>query len=346
VRRLLLVLVLAGCGSSSASVVLDGATDAIAHGSPPAADRVPADAPPEAPADAGVVNDTVPAITAEQACQRYAQMACDQESRCSPSIFALTWSDEESCRRRTLQTCPRSFTAAGSNWTPTQLAACTDSMAKADCTGFLFGDHPACQTRPGNLPSGSPCLLDVQCEGLDCRQSGLAACGVCGQKGGEGEACGTVLDCQPHHSCIRKVCTPRRQTGAACDLTHWCDLGLSCFAGFCGKQRGPGEPCQVNEGQCALTPAWLECVAPAGAVMGTCQPARTAGTGEACGPVPDAPGGNVECRAGGRCTSFTEVGTCVAAVADGMPCDDRTPCLPGARCVGGKCGMVDPATCQ
>jgi len=349
VRRPVLILVLAGCGSSVAPPGPDGsASDAsrVSDGPVPAGDlRASSDAQPDSPgADAGGPTE-VAAPTAEEVCRRYAELSCERESTCAPSIFALTWTDVETCRRRTVLQCAPWFTAPGSNYTPAVLAACTAAMARLDCAGWLAGSPPECRYQPGNLPTGSPCRLDLQCEGLDCRQSGAAFCGICGQKGGEGEPCGHGLDCQLHHACIRKVCSPMRKPGEPCDLTHWCDSGLACFAGVCGKERGPGEPCEVGEGQCGIVPVWLECVAPAGGTMGTCQPARSAGTGEACGPVPD---GNhdVQCRAHGRCTSFTEPGTCVAAAADGQPCDERIPCLLGAFCVNGTCQVLDPASCK
>jgi hypothetical protein len=72
-----------------------------------------------------------------------------------------------------------------------------------------------------------------------------------------------------------------------------------------------------------------------------------AGAGEACGIINAK---FVSCAANGKCRPGANPlqGTCVAAAADGAPCDETAGplCTPPAICVSGLCKLGDPALCK
>jgi hypothetical protein len=351
-----ILLLLTACAAPAPPAMdraFDAGPDAPAADRPlPGADPTPVDAAGEVAGDAGVPWDASPA---EAACARYAEVYCEAMNRCNLDAVLSIWGDLEVCRDRAALRCLTGFTAPGSSWTPADQDGCNGALSGIECAAFL-GKVPRACWKAGTLPAGTPCAIDVQCQGGLCRNGRTAACGTCSERQAAGGPCTTnARDCDDGLTCSARVCIPYRKQGEPCDRNHECELVLACIGagpvtgtgvGTCQRPRGPGEPCDPRGSECEFFPEGLDCKALTD-TTGTCQHRPPlAAPGQRCGRI--APGlPDVACRVFDLCDGPDGQQICVAAIPDGDPCSSvSAPCRPGSHCRVGFCRFDDPALCQ
>jgi hypothetical protein len=352
-----MVIVLVGCGSGApAPETPDGAIDAgkteVEVGK---TDATVLDAPADASgplADAAPASDLDPA---QQACASYAERFCDERSRCDRYGLAAVWGDLDVCRERRMTACLVQYTAPGSTWTPADQQACNAALVGRDCLAAITTTPAACR-KAGSLPAGSPCGIDVQCQGGLCLNRTADPCGTCSERQPAGGPCTRFgLECEAGFGCTDKhVCGPRQRLGEACDAGHECQLDLACVGlapggggtGTCQRAHGVGEPCGPLVGGCATIPDQLTCRSTA-EMTWTCQPEPPfAAPGQQCGFGAGQP--DVRCRGFDDCVDGGDKSFCRAALTDGSPCSagSSASCRVGSHCRGGVCRFDDPTLCR
>jgi len=262
----------------------------------------------------------MPDAGAATACTSWARALCAKGEDCAPFATTLVFGSRAICEERLQLDCLARF-APGSSATPADTTTCAESLSSQSCTTFARGDlGAACAPRPGSSPNGASCLDDHQCASTFCARAPDAACGVCAAVTTAGSAC-------VRGSCSAGTVCPK---GAATAATATC---LVPEPGPIGAVCTVSEQCDVGHGV-ACNPLTGRCIKLALASSGACGLDLAAATYTACG-------------ASGSC-SPTLAGKCVAAAPDGATCstaDTGPPCLPPARCVGGRCSLPDPSLC-
>jgi hypothetical protein len=349
---------------ATATVVIVGLMSACGGGAPaPAAldgsieTSRAEDAAVDGPGDAAVPPpDAAPAPDhdpTQQACARYAELFCEERSRCDRYGLAAVWGDPEICRERAMARCLVRYTAPGSTWTPADQLTCNAALVGRDCLAAVTTTPSACR-KAGSLPAGSACNIDLQCQGGLCLNKTADPCGTCSERQPSGGSCTRFgLECEDGFACTDKhVCAPRRRLGELCDIDHECQIDLACGgvapggggAGTCQRARGLGEPCAPLASECATVPDFLTCRSTA-EMTWTCQPEPFAMPGQPCGFGAGQP--NVRCRGADECVDGGNQSFCREALTDGSPCGPGSaPCRVGSRCRGGICRFDDPSLCH
>jgi len=249
------------------------------------------------------------------ACAALARALCARGEACAPFATSLVFGTRVVCEERLQLDCLARF-APGSSATPADTMACADSLASQSCAAFARGDlGSACTPRPGSLTTGATCLDDRQCDSAFCARAPDAACGAC------------APPTAPGSPCVRGSCS----AGAVCPKgTSTC---VTPAPGPIGAVCTVSEQCDVGNGV-ACNPLTQRCIRLALPSTGACGLDVATSTYNAC-------------SASASCTPLL-AGKCVAAAADGAACSTAEagpPCLPPARCVGGRCSLPDPSAC-
>jgi hypothetical protein len=259
------------------------------------------------------------AVDGQKACASFAATFCSKLMSCTSFVLGVLYGDEPTCEKRVLASCVPSFGAAGTSATPAKTSACEQSLSSLACATFITGDlGPACKTEPGTVPQDGACAEDAQCATTFCARAPDAACGVC------------APPTKPGAACVRSSCS----AGMVCPSGQ-----STCITPVPGKVD---DACTAQE-QCDLAHA-VGCNTTSGKCL-----ALTLASGQAsCGANAIVPTSYAVCPSSGICSALI-AGKCAAAAADGAACstsDSGPHCLPPARCVGGKCTLVDPTTCK
>jgi hypothetical protein len=190
----------------------------------------------------------------------------------------------------------------------------TPCSGDSDCGSRALCRTQACVPLP---PVGQPCL------DLTCQSDAVCVSGVCQARRPVGQACTSRNQCLASLRCVGGLCQPRAATGATCGSSSDCEDTASCRAGRCTPISRQGQSCTAAD--CA---SGLIC----DEVTRTCERARPAAMGEACG-------GARLCSAPLVCRGFSPsfdgglstAGTCgLAAVGDA--CLFQALCGPGRYC--------------
>jgi hypothetical protein len=280
----------------------------------------------------------------EQACQDYAYAYCEQLKACSTTYVAQTFGDQPACEALIKAACFNDLSAPSTGDSVSQRQACTQAVGQGAwaCSDILSSQNPPtpCQTLPGGLSNGQPCGVKNQCHSTFCSIAPGQGCGTCADPPSIGAPCPTS-ECAIGQVCIftTQTCGPHAGAGSPCSTDQPCDQGLSCVypsgstMGTC--QAGvtmAGASCEIDNGGCSFN-AGLAC----NAAMGTCQAARLASPGEACGVVGDQ---STQCALG-RCIR----GACVGFPPLGAPCEiGGSACAPPGYCISADGGTA--GTCQ
>jgi hypothetical protein len=298
-------------------------------------------------------------------CMDHARAVCDIHARCSGGYdIPHTYGDEDTCLARQAEPCIDSSQILNTGQTPERTAQCATQYATMSCQVFLDADLAgACANAAGPGEIGSPCAVPAECKSAFCKTTSTSVCGTCQPLPKIGDPCDAAFECGHALTCAftAGICQPRVLVGAPC-LNGYvpCSAGLSCMGddpammqmGLCVEAAKENETCDL-----------FRKTAPGcdGAFGLTCIPAThkcernmLVGPGDMCGLMTSE---SLVCGAGARCTvNPPQIGICVAAVADGQPCDnDPTlgpPCLDPARCVttgdgtAGICTMPDARMCN
>jgi hypothetical protein len=303
--------------------------------------------------------------TTAQACDAIAQARCTRLAACSTANLQIRFGDEASCEAREKLSCTNSLAAPGNGSSPTHIAACAQAIATWDCTNYLNGRNvpTACQQQTGSLATGAACAVAGQCQTGFCAIPPTAACGVCANEPALGASCAELSTCGPSVVCTTdtQTCVVLGAMGEPCGKGAPCGTGLSCVGadattGAQGTCQPAGEMLGVVcDSAQTLNP---NCDRNGGFVCNSktkqCAALSIASGGEPCGDVGSQ---NAPCGTSGLCVgaSGATPGACVAAAADGAPCDTEKgpPCLQLARCVlssdagtSGTCQVPDATLCH
>jgi hypothetical protein len=296
-------------------------------------------------------------LSASAACAKLADARCERVGTCNVDGIQVRYGDLGTCQSAQTAACMNSLAASSTGATPTTVSACADALTAVDCTDYNDNLLPvACQPAVGKLAAGSACAFSAQCQSQFCGIDKNEACGVCQPQPQVNDSCASLDSCGTGLTCVAKgtVCASEdSKTGDACDADTPCGSGFTCVGakaatatvaavqGACQpavatagatcdskKKTGPG--CDPAKGL-TCDPTSMLCVA-----------AVVASTGQACD------GDLTVCGAAGTCVIATgaTMGTCVAAAADGAPCDTANGpnCLTLSRCI--ITGTGTSGTCE
>lgn len=208
---------------------------------------------------------------------------------------------------------------------------CLDALSNEGCTADE--SHEALAVCPwtsllhGNSPTGTPCLLSVECADGFCSlgtRAEVADCAsTCKPWLRPGEPCNPALSgCAPSSFCdpVLQKCEQKHESGGPCRLTEQCAGNLLCL-GYTPVDSGTPE------------------------VLGQCSPRRTAG--EPCVRNRDS---TSDCALGLFCDILSTPSRCAARRAVGETCLARDGCQDGLTCMGTEelkeRSPAVPGTCQ
>lgn len=300
------------------------------------------------------------AISAAQACTDYFAAFCPKINECDPFVETALFGDVAACLARLPAHCADGLATFGSLGTPGAQEACAKAIGAAKCDDLFQGKLPAaCVIAPGAIANGNPCNDHSQCQSTFCGKSN-GPCGTCGPPAVAGVSCANI-NCATGYTCSgAKLCVAYALSGDACDEypgsapgSHPCLPGASCKGagktkmGTCQPSLALAAACDPNQ---QTTP---NCDGLRGyfcnSVSKACDQVTIAHAGDPCGFF--AQTGKVgACVAGGHCKTAQGQfsGTCMAAAADGAPCDlgNGPDCLFPAKCTGGICKFDSSAMCK
>lgn len=299
--------------------------------------------------------------SADAACTAVATAACMRLAACSMTNLTLRYGDLATCVAAQRSSCTTALGAAGTGNTPARVSGCADAYAGWSCNDYLAGLNvpAACAQARGTLATGAACAFNAQCSTGFCALARNTACGTCQAEPMVGSDCSTFLCGQGLYCASNNTCATPVATGGTCDASHPCVAGTTCVtpagatAGLCQTQGTMGMPCDINR---RTAPA---CSEAAGFVCNTasrtCVPLTIASAGMPCAVL--GMGNFGVCAAAGACVRpmGSTMGTCLAAVPAGMPCDTANgpDCVAPARCVlsadggtAGVCTQLDATRCN
>jgi len=261
--------------------------------------------------------ETSPEI--EQACAAFVATFCAKVESCSPFALGVVYGDVATCEKRLMLSCVPNSSAPGTSAVPAKTTGCEQAIAALGCPSFLAGDlGAACEIDPGTVALGGACADDAQCVTKFCARAPDAACGIC---------------------------QPPTQAGDPCNRSS-CSVGTACPAGqstcITPVAGQVDAPCSALE-ECDLAHA-VGC----NTASKKCIALTLAQSQGSCGANSIVPTSFAVCPAAGTCSAAI-FGTCSPAAADGNACstaDTGTHCMSPARCVAGKCTLVDPNMCR
>lgn len=280
----------------------------------------------------------------DSACSTLAAAICKRLGSCTQFALSISYADEANCEAREKINCLNSLNATGTGNTADTAQSCAAAAPSASCND-LFSNHQipdACKTPAGTLADGTACSDDAQCKGKRCRIPAGQTCGACSTPAAGGAACAVTGDCDYGLVCANMVCVAPGGGGASCDAGHPCGGGFACKAGTCSAVLAAGATCDATAQNCDFL-AGLYC----DPNTKVCAQVTTAAAGAACGLSAS---GYALCGARGFCrkAAGAQTGTCVAAAADGQPCDTTNGplCTAPATCSGGVCKLPDSTACK
>jgi hypothetical protein len=300
------------------------------------------------------------------ACAAQAEALCTLRDQCTDGYAnKLTYGSPDACLRLSAAACEANMTAIGTANTTEHINGCAAAYPTESCTAWWDGESvAACRALQGARSTGEPCAVNSQCSSGFCLRPMNEECGLCAPMPQAGDACESSSNCIYGMACpliapaLVGVCTVRGGVGDSCSNALPCQGGLACI----GSSTSEGRLGQCEVGQTAIGAACDTEVGPGCdgeqylfCSFGSCQKESVAGPGELCGTLAGV--AEVRCAAGAVCIFPSEdgPGTCVAAAADGEPCDlvAGPPCLSPSKCVSasgpegtsGTCVFPDPARC-
>ncbi len=286
----------------------------------------------------------------EEACDKVAPALCSKLSECSPFTFNQAYADVASCVARAKLVCAQSFSATGTSASTSRTVDCATALMALTCEDVYASKTPeSCKAMPGQIANGSACTDNAQCQSTWCARANNMTCGACGPRPVAGTNCANQ-ECADGLRCVNDVCVTTGMAGAQCDGSHPCRAGYACKGatpggmGTCALGLAAGAMCESllgpNNAGCD-TAKGLYCHP----TTRVCTAVTYAKTGEACNIVGN---GFAVCASSGTCKTQGGTSVCLAAAADGAPCDEMAgpKCTPPARCVSGACKIEDPATCK
>ncbi|HWZ87485.1 MAG TPA: hypothetical protein VNW92_01510 [Polyangiaceae bacterium] len=295
--------------------------------------------------------------SADSACTQIAAARCARVAACNVNGIQVRYGDMTTCEAAQKAVCLSSLSAASTGATPASTSACASALPGVACADYNDNLLPtACQPQVGKLNAGAACAFNAQCQSQFCGIGKNASCGVCQTQPKVNDSCALLSSCGTGLACVNKgtVCANEgAKTGAMCNADTPCGDGFSCvgakaatasaaailgtcqpaveMAGAaCDPKRKTGAGCDPTQGL-VCDPTSMTCVA-----------IVVANPGEACD------GSLTVCSSAATCQTAAgaNAGTCVAAAANGAPCDTVVgpDCLTLSRCI--VSGMGTSGTCE
>jgi hypothetical protein len=327
--RLLLVLALAACGSSSKTSP-DGA---------PAVDAAP---------------------TPDMACATSSMERSQKLLSCSATDLQRRFGDLATCVARDTLACTEALAAPMTGNTPSDVLTCATAIDAETCADFFTKVPPsACTTQTG--PETGACSFPAQCTSGFCAIPSGSLCGTCAPQPAAGDSCATI-GCGQDLVCVPSSMQCQVPVAAAgtCSRDLPCADGLTCVGstvnppvtGTCTAEATTvGATCDPKH------KTGVDCSADGGltcdATTNQCVTEPLAAAGMPCGLMA---GITTRCTAAATCVIPTgqTMGTCVAPAADNAACDTAAgpTCLTPARCIpttaggtAGTCKLPGSMTC-
>ena len=298
--------------------------------------------------------------TPQQACADLAAALCTQLASCASDAVPIRFGDDASCKAREAASCANSLAAVSTGATPASVEGCAQAFPTVSCPDLINNTLPTvCQAQVGKVAVGGACAFNAQCGTQFCAVGRNTNCGVCTAQPKAGDSCVDLSSCGPGLKCVNgnTTCAAAGTTaGEACDKDNPCGAGFSCvgskaatmtmgvcqaavatLGAACDPKRQTSAGCDQNAG--------LAC----NPTSKTCAALQLAGVGAACDNAVTV------CQAGASCVTATGAmaGTCIAAPADGQPCDTANgpSCLNLSRCIASATGtagvcMLPADTCK
>jgi hypothetical protein len=261
-------------------------------------------------------------------CAAYGDTKCARSFECRPFWSEWVYGDAQTCAAAEAIACTVDLTAPGSARTASVVQACTDAFAAASCDTVNGFDMPECYVLPGQLPSGSACGSDWQCEGRRCVGAFENGCGTCQSAVvADGPCPDDFFQCDNGLVCLSDTCVLQPELGQPCSGAIGC-AGFSVCSdstGICVEAGALGDSCVDVECDWSIG-AFCDGV--------QCVQGQNADIGEECSPG---------CKGGICVTMLTS--ECVARPAEGETCNSSFICQLPLRCVADVCTLVDPAGC-
>jgi hypothetical protein len=243
----------------------------------------------------------------QMACTSFVKTFCAKVESCSSFALGVVYGDVATCEARLMLSCIPNSSAPGTSAVPAKTSGCERSIAALACPSFLTGDlGAACAIDPGTVALGGACADDAQCVTKFCARAPDAACGICQPPTKAGDPCN------------RSSCS----TGTVCPAGQ--SICITPVAGQVDASCSAQEECDLAHAVGCNT------------------------TAKKCGANSIVPTSYAVCPAAGTCSAAL-FGKCSPAAADGTACstaDTGTHCVSPARCVAGKCLIVDPNMCH
>jgi hypothetical protein len=321
-----------------------------------------------------------------KACNDEATALCALRDSCSPGYNnAVVYGSASTCQTRAALTCVNALGAKNTGNNPSHVEGCASAYPSEACVDF-FDDNPvtACVPPAGTLANGAPCGASAQCTSAYCAVTATTVCGTCQPLPTAGAACQIEADCGRDLACATPTVAAGDAGIPAPKCAAWVAANGACLTGYQPCQNGLScvgdNEATMTQGSCKPTGATvgaacdasrktmagcdnavgLVCIPTAkGSAVGTCQKITIASSSAPCGDIGSAPiTGFAVCSASGLCKKAAPTdtsGTCVAAAADGAPCDSDPskgpPCLTPAKCVAsagtaGTCTLPNASTCM
>jgi hypothetical protein len=305
----------------------------------------------------------------EDACQSYAEAACEYGYQCSTTSYVDYYGPKEQCVHYAAKYCWNWFRLPHTNITSASLGALAAaySTAAVSCTETPADVYPS-----GDIENGYACASYLQCRSGYCTATSTT-CGVCGPlptssvpEKDVGEDCDVnrrANICVTGTHCVDDICTDLAYEGEDCDgsflfsLTtgaqHICDLYaswlttpaayLSCGSnGKCTRVGGEDQPC-IDVTECA--PSCGSCALGnyCDTSTSTCKAVTLIENGGVCDTTGTDVSSRVACEHGlcrreedadvdAHCYAYRQAGeTCGGN--EPMPCDDGLSCNDLNRCV-------------
>jgi len=268
---------------------------------------------------------TRPDATAEevQSCNAFADAFCNRLQTCSSFVMSVLYGDVATCRQRWVLSCLPNYNVRGTSATAAKTNSCAQTLPALACDKFLLGDFgTTCTPAAGTLAQGAACGDDAQCASTFCARSATSVCGTCQPVTNPGDPC------------VQGSCSVSTNTICPAGTT-------TCVKPKAGQVGDPcvgQEECDVGHQVGCNTATSKQCIAlTLTASGGTC------GANSILNPTSVA-----VCGAGGTC-SLPFGGMCTPFAADGQTCsttDTGAHCVQPAKCVGGRCVVPDPGTCN
>ena len=267
-------------------------------------------------------------LAIDPVCAAYGDTRCARLFECLPYLFEWIYGDATTCAAAEATICTLDLSAPGSARTPAVVQACSDASSAASCEAVIGSDVAACHVLPGQLPAGTACGSDWQCEGRRCVGAFENGCGTCQTPAGAGEPCADdYFQCEDGLACIAKICVLQPDLGQPCDASTGCAGFLACSdsTGTCVPSGAVGDSCVDAECNWSIGSFCdgMQCIQ-----------GQNADIGDECSPT---------CKGGICVTMLTS--ECTARPGEGDTCNSSFICQIPLRCVADVCTLVDPAGC-